>query len=231
MSELERSNRDLQQFAYVVSHDLQEPLRIVISYVQLLARHYKNKLDADAEQFIAYTVDEANWMQILIKDLLAYSRVGAYGKPFEPTDCETVFERILANLQMVIKENGAVVIHDPLPTVMADGLQLGQVFQNLIGNAIKFCREKPPYVHVAVEQKGDDWLFTIRDNGIGIATQHIESIFEIFQRLHNREEYPGTGIGLAICKRIVERHGGRIWVESALGKGSTFYFTIPHQET
>ncbi len=222
---LKRSNAELQQFAYVASHDLQEPLRMVSSYTQLLARRYKGKLDAD--EFISYAVDGANRMQMLINDLLAYSRVGTHGKPFEPTDCEAVFDRALVNLQTALEENNAVVTHNPLPTITADASQLGQLFQNLIGNAIKFHVEEPPRVHVSAEQKGDEWVFSVRDNGIGIDPKYAERIFAISQRLHSKTKYPGTGIGLAICQKIVELDGGRIWVESEPGKGAIFYFTIP----
>ncbi|MBE0517378.1 MAG: GHKL domain-containing protein [Methanophagales archaeon] len=231
IAELERSNAELEQFAYVASHDLQEPLRMVASYTQLLARRYKGKLDADADEFIGYAVDGANHMQMLINDLLTYSRVSTRGKPFEPAECETILDQTLLDLRMAIEEGDAVITHDPLPIVMADALQLTQLFQNLIGNAIKFHGEEPPSVHVSVEQKGNEWVFSVRDNGIGIDPKYADRIFKIFQRLHNRREYPGTGIGLAICKKIVERHGGHIWVESQPGKGAAFYFTIPVRES
>ena len=225
--ELARSNKELGQFAYVASHDLQEPLRMVTSYVQLLARRYKGKLDGDADEFIGFAVNGAARMQQLINDLLTYSRVGTRGKEFEPTDCEVVLQQSLKNLQIAIQERRAIVSHDPLPTVMADTVQLGQLFQNLIGNAIKFQGAEPPHVHVSANRNGNGWIFSVRDNGIGIAQEYSERIFIIFQRLHTREKYPGTGIGLAVCKKIVERHGGRIWVESEPGKGATFYFTMP----
>lgn len=231
LAELECSNAELQQFAYVASHDLQEPLRMVASYVQLLARRYQGKLDDDADEFINFAVDGAGRMQGLINALLDYSRVGTRGKPFEPTDCEIVLNRALANLQAATIESGAEVDHKPLPTVMADDVQLTQLFQNLIGNAIKFHNEKPPRVHVSAEKKGQEWVFSVQDNGIGIAPEYAQRIFLIFQRLHDRSEYKGTGIGLAVCKKIVERHGGRIWVDSQPGQGSTFYFTLPVAES
>jgi len=229
--ELARSNRDLEQFAYVASHDLQEPLRMVTSYVQLLAKRYKTKLDPDADDFIHFAEDGAVRMWRLINDLLTYSRVGIHGKELEPTDCETALRQTLDNLKVAVEENRALVTHDALPTLMADNLQLIQLFQNLIGNAIKFRGSEPPRVHVSASRNGNGWIFSVRDNGIGIAPEYAKRIFIIFQRLHSREKYAGTGIGLSICQRIVERHGGHIWVESELGKGATFYFTLPASKT
>lgn len=233
VAELGRSNAELQQFAYVASHDLQEPLRMVSSYTQLLAKRYKGKLDADADDFIAFAVDGASRMQRLIQDLLAYSRVSTRGFDRRRTHMENALEQATDNLRLAVKEAGAVVTHDQLPAVMADERQLTQLFQNLLGNAIKFRGEEPPLIHVSAKRLDNDWVFSVQDNGIGIDPQYADRIFIIFQRLHNREEYPGTGIGLAICRRIVERHGGRIWVESAPGKGATFSFTLPdkHEPT
>ena len=225
--ELERSNSELEQFAFVASHDLQEPLRMVRGYTQLLAKRYKGKLDANADEFIAYVVDGVARMQDLINGLLLYSRVSTQATHFEPNDCSALFDQALSNLQSAIQESGAVVTRDSLPIVMGDSLQLAQLFQNLLGNAIKFHDGGPPHVHVSAEPGEEEWLFAVRDNGIGIDPQYAERIFGIFQRLHGRNEYPGTGIGLAICKKIVDRHGGRIWVESEPGKGATFYFTVP----
>ena len=223
---LKRSNSELEQFAYVASHDLQEPLRMITSYTQLLEQRYKGKLDKDADEFIGYAVDGANRMRGLIDDLLTYSRVSRLGKPFESTDVESTLDIALLNLKASITENHAVVTHDKLPVVMADGGQLVQLLQNLIGNAIKFHGKEPPRVHVSSHDKRTEYVFSIRDNGIGISPEYYDRLFKIFQRLHTREEYPGSGIGLAVCKRIVERHGGRIWIESQVGKGSIIYFTL-----
>ena len=225
---LERSNKELEQFAYVASHDLQEPLRMIASYVELLAQRYKGQLDDKADKFIHYIVDGATRMQTLINDLLAFSRVATRGKPFTLSSAETALAEVLVNLQKTIADKGALVTHDPLPDVVVDPTQFEQVLQNLIGNGLKFC-ERTPLVHLHAEREGNDWLFSVRDNGIGIAREHLDRLFVIFQRLHSRTEYPGTGIGLAVCKKIIERHGGRIWLESEPGKGSTFFFTIPAQ--
>ncbi|MCA1993007.1 MAG: CHASE3 domain-containing protein [Coleofasciculus sp. S288] len=221
-----RSNRELEQFAYVASHDLQEPLRAVNSYAQLITRKYQGNLDAKADKYLGYITEGATRMQQLINDLLAFSRVGTRGKPLESTDCETVLRQVLDNLKIAIAENHALVTHDPLPTVIGDEIQLIQLLQNLIGNAIKFRREEPPQVHISAKQRDNEWVFSVRDNGIGIESEYFERIFTIFQRLHSKSEYPGTGIGLAVCKKIVERHGGRIWVESTSGVGTIFYFTL-----
>jgi len=225
-AEMQRSNTELEQFAYVISHDLQEPLRMVSSYTQLLAKRYSDKLDSDADEFIAYAVDGAKRMQTLLHGLLDYSRVGTRGKPFSLVNCEHVVEQAVANLKIAIEESGASVSYDVLPTVMGDEGQLVQLFQNLIGNAIKFRREEPPKVHIWARRRNSVVTFSVNDNGIGINPQHSQSIFEIFRRLHTREEYPGTGMGLAICKKIVERHGGHISVQSQPGQGSTFDFSV-----
>jgi len=229
LEEVKRSNESLQQFASVVSHDLQEPLRMVTSFTQLLSRRYAGKLGPDADEYIRFAVDGAKRMQELLNDVLTYSRVTINAKLPEPTDAERVLEGVKANLRGAIEEAGAAVEHDPLPTVVVDKTQLTQLFQNLIDNAIKFRRDGGPHVHVSAARDGGMWRFSIRDDGIGIETQYFDRIFQMFQRLHTRTEYPGTGIGLAICKRIVERHRGRIWVESEPGQGSSFHFTIPAQ--
>jgi len=226
ITELERSNKELEQFAYVASHDLQEPLRMVSSYTQLLERRYGDKLDDKGRTFIAYAVDGATRMQRLINDLLEFSRISTRGKPLQPVDVNRVLGAVRGNLSLAIQEVGALVTNDELPTVMADETQLVQLLQNLIGNAIKFHGGERPQVHVSAQAAATEWIFAVRDNGIGIAPEYFERIFVIFQRLHARGEYPGTGIGLAVCRRIVERHGGRIWVESTPGQGSTFFFAL-----
>jgi PAS domain S-box-containing protein len=228
--ELARSNAELEQFAYVASHDLQEPLRMVASYTQLLERRYKGKLDADADDFIGFAVDGANRMQQLIQDLLSYSRVTTRGKALCLTQTEAACNAAVQNLQQSIKEANASVRVGALPSVQADATQLTQLFQNLIGNAIKYRNERKPEIQVAARLDGSDWIFTVHDNGIGIEPQYFDRIFKMFQRLHTRKEYSGTGIGLAVCRKIVERHGGRIWVESEPGQGSTFHFSLPGSE-
>jgi PAS domain S-box-containing protein len=225
--ELKRSNQELEQFAYVASHDLQEPLRAVTGYTQLLELEYRDNLDETALDYMNFIVDGAGRMQQLIQDLLAYSRVGTHAGEFTPVDCNAVVKQVLQNLQVAIAHDRATVTCDPLPAVMANKTQLLQLFQNLISNAVKFRREEPPQVRIWAHSSDRAWLFQVRDNGIGIKRRYQERIFEIFKRLHTRREFPGTGIGLAICKKIVERHGGRIWVESQPGVGTTFYFTLP----
>jgi len=230
--ELKRSNDELQQFAYVASHDLQEPLRMVASYTQLLAKRYHGRLDSDANEFITYAVDGANRMQRLIHDLLSYSRVGTQGKELRPTSSEDSLKLALSNLERSIRETGARVEHGRLPMVLADDMQLVQLFQNLVGNAIKYHGPEPPVVNVSCAKNGDrHWTFSVADNGIGISPNYFDRIFIMFQRLHGRDDFSGTGIGLTVCKKIVERHGGRIWVESAPGQGSNFQFTLPEMET
>jgi PAS domain S-box-containing protein len=231
VEELNRSNEELGQFAYIASHDLQEPLRMVASYTQLLSRRYKGKLDTDADEFIAFAVDGASRMQRLIQDLLAYSRVGTKGRDLLDTSSEDALRQALANLRGAIEESGAQVTHDPLPAVVADEMQLTQLFQNLVGNAIKYQNPGVPRVHIsAAKNGGSKWVFSVRDNGLGIDPQYFEKIFGVFQRLHKRDEFAGTGIGLAICKKIVERHGSNISVASAPGQGATFRFALAESE-
>lgn len=225
--DLKRSNIDLERFAYVASHDLQEPLRTMASFTILLEKRYKDKLDSDANDFISFIVDGAKRMQQLINDLLAFSRAGAISKPFENIDMESVLKIAELNLELAIKESKAKITWEPLPVIKADEAQMVQIFQNLIDNAIKFRGKEPPIIHISAKQEESDWIFWVKDNGIGIDPRYFDRIFLIFQRLHNRNKYPGTGMGLAIVKRIVESYGGRVWIESELQKGSTFYFTIP----
>jgi signal transduction histidine kinase len=224
--ELERSNAALEEFAYIASHDLQEPLRMVASYLQLLDRRYRGQLNQEADEFLGFAVDGAKRMQALINDLLLYSRAGGQGT-LVPTDCGAVVAGVLANLRSTIEADGARVVVGPLPTVEGDPTQLAQVFQNLIANAIKFGGDRPPEIFVGAERQDGQWLFSVRDTGIGIEPRHAERIFMVFKRLHPQTQYPGTGIGLAICRRVVEHHGGRIWVEPAAGGGSVFRFTLP----
>lgn len=226
-AELARSNRELEQFAYVASHDLREPLRAVSSFCDLLKQRYGDRLDADGEEFIDFAVDGARRMDRLLADLLAYSRVSTHGHDFESVSCEDALAAALANLRSSIEESGAEITHDPLPDVQADATQLVQLFQNLIGNAVKYRAEAAPRIHVGAVAEGDGWVLSFRDAGIGIDPRHTDRIFEVFQRLHTRDQYGGTGIGLAICKRIAERHDGRIWVESEPGHGSTFHVKLP----
>ena len=229
VSELKISNKELEQFAYVASHDLQEPLRMITSFTQLLEKRYKGQLDVDADDYIGFVVDGAHRMKELIDDLLEFSRLNTEVKEFELVFMEIALEDVLRNLKPIIKENKAKITHGNLPNIMGDRVQIIQLLQNLIVNAIKFHGNNPPDIHISAQDKGNEWLFSVSDKGIGIDQNHQKQIFSIFKRLHTKEEYPGTGIGLSISKRIVERHGGQIWVESELGKGSTFYFTIPHK--
>ena len=218
---------ELRQFAYVASHDLQEPLRMVTSYVQLLAQRYHDQLDAEAQEFIGYAVEGAQRMHALIVDLLSYSRMERQAEEWTETDGEAVVEQAVHDLRLAVAESGAVVTHDALPTVTAVPGQLRQLLENLLSNALKFRGPEPPRIHISAQRQGTEWVFSVRDNGIGLDPLHATRIFQMFQRLHTHREYPGTGIGLAICKKIVQRHGGRIWVESELGKGATFFFTLP----
>jgi chemotaxis family two-component system sensor kinase Cph1 len=227
-TDLERSNAELKKFAYVASHDLQEPLNQVANFVQLLEMRYDAKLDEDGKEFIGFAVEGVSLMQTLIDDVLTYSKVDLQGIEWQLTTVQDSLDQALGNLRGRIGETGAVITVDPLPTIVADGTQLMQLFQNLIGNAIKFRKaEETPHIHIGVQRQEDQWLFSVADNGIGFEPQFADRIFVIFQRLHTRDEYPGSGMGLAICKKIVECHRGRIWVEAVPDQGATFYFTIP----
>jgi signal transduction histidine kinase len=226
LADLERSNKELEQFAYVASHDLQEPLRKVGSFTELLGRRFSGQMGPEADRYMGYIVDGAKRMSMLINDLLTFSRIGTSTREFASTDLNNVLRRTLDDLQHRIQESGAEVTYDDLPVVRAEESQMGMVFQNLISNAMKFHRDEKPRVHVSARKEGGSWIFSVSDNGIGIEAEYLDRIFSMFQRLHSKSDYPGTGIGLAICKKVVERHGGRIWVESEFGKGSTFYFKI-----
>ena len=230
-AELERSNLELQQFAYIASHDLQAPLRAIGGFVQLLRDTYSGRMDEQADTWIAHTVAGVERMQTLIRDLLAYSKIESRGRPFEAIDSREVFDQVIEGLEASIRDSNAQVTCSELPTVAGDRSQLLQLLQNLVGNAIKYHGDQPPRVHVSAEKKGSEWVFSVSDNGIGIDPKHYRRIFEIFRRLHTQQVYPGTGIGLAICRRVVQRHGGRIWVESEPGRGSTFVFSLPERST
>lgn len=228
LDSLEQSNKELERFAYIASHDLQEPLRMVASFTQLLEKKYKNKLDGEAMEYINFAVDGALRMQQLITDLLTYSRVSITGKMFTPTNCNSILKEAIFNLNVAINESHAEITHEVLPTIMADDTQILQVFQNILSNAIKFRKPNTiPKIHISTELKNNEWYFSFSDNGIGISPEYQEQVFLIFQRLHTKQEYSGTGIGLAICKKIIDRHGGKIWIESTLGQGAKFCFTIP----
>jgi light-regulated signal transduction histidine kinase (bacteriophytochrome) len=224
---LARSNAELEQFAYVASHDLQEPLRMVTSYLQLISRRYRGQLDQNADEFIDFAVDGAKRMRALINGLLTYSRLNTQAREPAPVDCGAVLSGVKSNLSLVIEETQARIDSTALPTVMADSLQLEQLFQNLLGNALKFRSQAAPHITISAEELGEQWCFAVQDNGIGFEPQFAERIFAIFQRLHSHEKYTGTGIGLAVCKKIVERHGGQIWCQSKPGQGTTFFFTLP----
>ena len=227
LTEVQRANEELQQFAYIVSHDLNEPLRTITNFLQLLTRRLPDTLDAEAAEYLAFVEEGAQRLRHLLADLLAYTRAGGEGQEVAAVDGNALLARVLVDLQLAIAESGATITQDPLPTVWGDATRLGRVMQNLIGNALKFRGPTPPQVHVSAQREGKQWRFSVRDNGIGIDPAQAGRLFQVFRRLHTRKEYPGTGIGLAICKKIVEQHGGQIWVESELGKGATFFFTLP----
>jgi light-regulated signal transduction histidine kinase (bacteriophytochrome) len=227
LKQLKRSNAELEQFAYVASHDLQEPLRMITSFLQLLQRRYEHQLDSDAHEFIQFAVDGATRMQEMVNDLLAYSRIERKTGKFEDVNTEDILKQITFDSRLLIEENNADISYDNLPVVRADYPQMVQVFQNLLSNSIKYNDQERPKIHISAEKRDNDWVFKVEDNGIGIDPKHGERVFKIFQRLHARDEYDGTGIGLAIVKRIIERHGGVIWYDSQPGQGATFYFNIP----
>ena len=226
---LARSKAELERFTYVASHHLQEPLRMVTNYTQLLSQRYGQKLDQDAEDFIAYAVEGTRHMQQMLDDMLAYLQLDRQNQTFQPVNCEQILKDTLTRLQEPILQRQATVSYDPLPTITGDPTQLSQVFYHLVNNALKFHGQAPPRIHISAQKNERETRFSVQDNGIGIAPQYLTQIFQVFQRLHHQQEYPGTGIGLAISKKIVECHGGRVWVESEPGKGSTFYFTIPNE--
>ncbi|MSV34298.1 MAG: GHKL domain-containing protein [Bryobacterales bacterium] len=228
-AELRRANAELRDFAHIASHDLQEPLRMITSYLQLLERRYGDQLDPEAREFIAFAVDGATRMKSLIRDLLSFSQAGTAVANFRPVAATMLLDQALANLEVAIEESEAHITTDPLPEIVADSNLLVQVFQNLIGNAIKFHADTPPSIHVSATEQDSSWVFAIRDNGIGIDQQHGARVFQIFERLHGADQYPGTGVGLAIVQKIVDRHGGTIWFKSQVGSGTTFYFSIPIQ--
>ncbi|HMF31286.1 MAG TPA: ATP-binding protein, partial [Candidatus Lokiarchaeia archaeon] len=225
--ECQQSNTELENFAYIASHDMQEPLRKVVSFMQLLQKRYASQLDKKANEFIDIAIDGGTRMRQMISDLLEYSRVGTRGNPFVQADLEVILNEVLSDLVLLIEENGATITHDPLPSLVVDPIQMHQLFLNLLTNALKFRKEESPVVHISAIAQGNNYLFSVQDNGIGIDMTQADRLFQLFQRLHGRGDYPGTGIGLAVCKKIVERHGGQIWVESELEKETTFYFTLP----
>lgn len=227
---LQRSNHELEQFAYVASHDLQEPLRIITSFAELLHRRFHHVLDERGAKHMSYVIDGTKRMQGLINDLLALSRLNLERRPHAPVDCSTLIDDVLQTLEVLVEERGARITRDPLPTIIAEPQRFRQVFQNLIANALKFHGEKPPQIHIGARHAGHEWILSIADNGIGIPRNQLENIFAIFKRVHSRQEYPGSGIGLAIVRKIVHQHGGRVWVESEEGKGSTFYFSVPDKQ-